>query len=355
MRDMGVRTLLLSLLTVVAVATTGNTATAATPAAPPRAVVESASASWVIVHDTRSTSPISVGARGGAFEAISLVGDACTLSPNQSPPWTPGTPISVVGDSYVQAEPANGYFSMRVHVQQECDRFSDSAPGLSYGETLLTSAPNGYLTEARDGDHAGHLIRYQTPNEVTTFATPFPISTPWIAVAGDAGVVAYTVPTKTTSTPSLIRFMPWTKPGSWRTLFTSAPRTTLACTPPSSTYVACTVQARGPGLLALDGNSRTWLYAAHPTACRQVSLATAGNTLVALETSNAGVCTAGQLYQLAADGRLTNGSSRRLYSVPAGIHGGLGGILVSTADQHYVMRLKNVTDPGSIAWPAQGY
>ncbi len=355
MRETGVRTLLLSFLTVVAVATTGNTAIAAAPAARPRAVVESASASWVVVHDTRSTSPISAGAHGGAFEATSLSGDACVLSPDQSPPWTPGTPISVVGNSYVQAAPADGGYSMRVHAQQECDRFSDSTPGLPYGETLLTSAPDGYVTETEDGNHAGHLTRYQTPNRVTTFATPFPNSTPWVAVAGDAGVVAYTVPTKTTSTPSRIRFMPWTKPGSWSTLFTSAPRTALACTPPSSTYVACTVQAGGPGLLALNGHSRTWLYAAHPTACRHISIATAGNTLVALETSNAGACTTGQLYQLNANGRLINGSSTRLYSVPAGIHGGLGGILVSTADQHYVMRLKNVTDQGSIAWPAQGY
>ena len=311
----------------------------------------------MVVHDTRSASPITEGANSGVFEATELNGMACILSPTNRPPWTLNLPISVVGDSYVQVVPATDLAppALYVHEQQECDDFTDGLGNLPAGEALLTAAPGGLVTSTVTKSGISHLNWYRYSEPAVTFAPPFHAGTLWLAVGGDAGIVAFTLPTETVTAKSAIRFMPWKHPGRWTTLLTAAPRTALACTPPLSSHVTCTEQGRGPALITLNGGSRVWLYAAHPGVCRHVEIATAGPLLAALETSNSGVCTAGKLYQLEANGRLVGGSSKRLWSVPGGIHGGLGGILVSTVDQHYVMRLKNVNDAGVIAHPAQGY
>jgi hypothetical protein len=148
--------------------------------------------------------------------------------------------------------------------------------------------------------------------------------------------------------------MSWTTPGTWRTLYNAHGERYVGCSAPSRTHVVCSsmgLDAEVPqlGLFRLKDGAVTWLRKTHPKVCTHLDWATSGKDLVAIQTSDAGVCTRGKLLRFSASGALV-GSTRR-YSALGGVTVGLGRILVSRDDQRVLYSLTGVTRTPTVLVP----
>jgi hypothetical protein len=220
------------------------------------------------------------------------------------------------------------------------------------GEIVVAAAPHGWVTEASTATEGRfgtvQRLTYVRPDGARVdLGEPFPEGQSIQFAASDTGLVLTPGVSDENHFASQVRFLSWSHPHAWRTIFVSARDVDVECAPSSSSHVACSATslasgAQRYGLVALDGSGARWIQTSHPRACTRIRFATRGHDLVAVATSDAGACTKGRLFRFASDGALIEGTSHRYSS--ASIHVGLGDtVVVSSLDQRHIDTLTGVT------------
>jgi hypothetical protein len=353
-------TRLLRLTTVVAV-TAGLLASAApAQAAPPpaRAVVLTASAQYAVYAVKASAKHLNPGnPNRGALYAVDAKGHRQALPAFKNA----GRQVQLVGSSLVQARQVyvpDGSYQVVRYLDLRTGRAGEAR--LSDGDAALTAAPGGFVRAHRTGETTAlgepQTLSLQTYDGTqTALGDPFPDGIGYSLVAGDGGLLAATATSdETPNADARIRYMSWSTPGTWRTLYDAHGERYVGCSAPSRTSVVCSsmgLDAEVPqlGLFRLRDGAVTWLRKAHPKVCTHLDWATSGANLVAIETSDAGACTRGRLIRFSASGALV-GSARR-YSAIGGVTVGLGRILVSRDDQRVLYSLTGVTRTPQVLVP----
>jgi hypothetical protein len=259
-------------------------------------------------------------------------------------------PPKLVADSLVQAKVTNyGPYQELIHYRnlttgQEATVLgdvNDSLASASLGgwvmfHTTDKTADFGYVSELRQ-------VNYDGTQE--SYGTPFPEGESFAVTGSNSGLIATNRPSDENHARATVRFMSWNKPGQWRTLYSGARDASVGCAPAAARWVACNVTGFGSKGLALISTGTQpihWLKNTHPGACQKVDYATAGDNLVAIETSDAGVCDTGKLYRFNADTSLASSKTKR-YNVNDGINSGLYKIIVGKSDQSRLYSLTGVT------------
>ena len=322
---------------------------AATP--PGRAVVLVASEQYAVYAVKASTKPLNPGnPNRGALYAVDAKGRRQALRTFKNS----GRRVELMGSSLMQTrrvDPPGGISYQVVHFQDLRTGRSGEVP-MTDGDSAMTAAPGGFVRAHRTGETTQlgerQTLSLQTyAGEQTPLGEPFPDGNGFSLVAGSGGLLASSATSdETPNADARIRYMDWRKPGVWRTLYDAHAERYVGCSTPSRTYVVCSsmgLDSEVPqiGLFRLRDFTVTWLNAKHPKVCKRLDWATAGSNLVAIETSDAGVCTKGKLIRMSPAGTLV-GSTRR-YSALGGVTAGLGKILVSRTDQRVLFSLTGVT------------
>lgn len=335
-------------LTAGLVVGAGACAQAAPP--PARAVVLVASAKYAVYTAKASAKPLNPGnPNRGALYAVDTRGRRQALPEFKNA----GRQVELVRGSIIQTRMV--YVAEGGHqavYYRDLDSGRSGVEHLTDDDVALTAAPGGFVRAHRTGETTAlgpiqTLSLQSFAGKRTPLGTPFPDGTGYSLQAGDGGVLASTTTSDETSNPDArIRFMSWSTPGVWRTIFDAHGERYVGCTPPSRTHVVCSslgLDAEVPqiGLFRLRDGAVTWFNKEHPKACTKLDWATSGSSLVAIEKSDAGACTRGKLIRMNTDGALA--ASTRRYSALGGVTVGLGRILVSRDDQRVVSSLTGVT------------
>lgn len=323
-------------------------AEAATP--PGRAVVVTASEQYAVYAVKASAKPLNPGnPNHGALYAVDAKGHRQALKTFKNA----GRRVELMGSSLMQTREVylpDGSYQL-VHFQDLKTGRSGEAR-MTDGDYAMTAAPGGFVRAHRTGETTSlgerQTLSLQTSaGERTPLGEPFPDGVGFGLVAGSGGLLASTATSdETSNADARIRYMDWKKPGVWRTLYNAHAERYVGCSTPSRTSVVCSsmgLDSEVPqiGLFRLRDAKVTWLNAKHPKVCKRLDWATSGSSLVAIETSDAGVCTKGKLIRMSASGKLAG--STRHYSAIGGVTAGLGKVLVSRTDQRVLYSLTGVT------------
>jgi hypothetical protein len=285
----------------------------------------------------------------GTLFAIDAAGRRRTLGSFTGPDYT----VELVGSSLIQTRNVQGTDSSHQEVHYLDLRSGRTGTAvLTGGDGALASAPGGFVRAHRTGETTAlgeptELSREAYDGTQTALGDPFPDGAGFGLAAGDGGLLASTSTNdETPNVDSRIRFMSWSTPGRWRTIYDAHASLSVGCSAPSSTYVACTAQGEnspgpGTGLFRLSDGKVRWLTKSHPKVCKHIDTTTYRSNIVGIETSSAGVCTRGKLIRFSADGKLV--ASKRHFSALGSIHAGLGRILVDKGDQSVLYTLTGVT------------
>ena len=159
----------------------------------------------------------------------------------------------------------------------------------------------------------------------------------------DSGLIAYPLEVDEACTSSQVRFQPWTDPGTWRTVYAGSTRSCIQCAPATTSSVACRVTQPNRGLvvISLRGGAPHYLRNAAPRLCQTVDYTTSKDDLVAIETTDAGACTKGEVYRFGQDKKVAVSKAR--YGALGSVRAGLGRIIVSKGQQQVIYGLSGVT------------
>lgn len=335
----------------------GAPAQAAAPP-PARAVVLTASAQYAVYTVKASAKPLNPGnPNRGKLYAVDAAGHRQALSTFKNA----GRQVQLMGSSLIQTKQV--YLPDRNYQEVHWLDLRSGRTGrieLSDNDAGLTAAPGGFVRGHRTGETTAlgepQTLSLQTwDGAQTPLGNPYPEGLGYSLVAGDGGLLASTATSdETRNADARIRYMSWSALGVWRTLYDAHGERYVGCSAPSRTHVVCSsmgLDAEVPqlGLFRLKDGAVTWLRKVHPKVCRDLDWATSGANLVAIERSDAGVCTRGKLIRFSASGALV-GSARR-YSALGGVTVGLGRILVSRDDQRVLYSLTGVTRTPTVLVP----
>jgi hypothetical protein len=315
-----------------------------------RAVVLTASDDFAIYRVKASARNLNAGDYyGGDLFAISSTGHKRAL-----PTFRDGSPgLALVRDTLVQAKNHSTVNSSYYTVHYlDLSSGREGTITLAPGDAELAAAPGGFVRGYRPdiATSYGEVLDLEVESysgAAVELGTPYPDGRTYSVVAGDSGLIATTA--SSDEFPNLdatVRYMSWTHPGAWTTIYDAHRAVYLNCARPSASSVACaatdiTTAAATYGVITLRTGKAVWLTSAHPGICRRLDYATYGSNLVAIETSSAGACTDGQLIRFGADGSFA--ASTKRYSGLGAIQAGLGEILASSRQQQEIDSLTGVT------------
>lgn len=192
----------------------------------------------------------------------------------------------------------------------------------------------------------------------TDLGIPYPDGQLPGLTTSDSGVIATPGVSDEQRFRTKVLYQPWKTVGtSWRTILTTKDeQVSIGCAPSSGSYAACVRspeegEGEGPftyGLISLTGGGARWMVDSHPKACKRILFATLGSNLVAIENSDAGVCTKGKLYRFTWVGGLVGGGSHHYDSTSlltglGGASGGAAKIVVGSLGQRHIDTLTGVT------------
>jgi hypothetical protein len=325
---------------------------------PARAVVLTASGQYAVYAVKASTKPLNPGnPNRGKLYAVDAQGHRQALPTFKNA----GRQVLLLGSTLLQTRevylPDRSY--QEVHYLDLRSGRTGRVP-LSDNDAALSAAPGGFVRGHRTGETTAlgepETLSLQTYDGTQTpLGDPYPDGLAYGLVAGDGGLLASTATSdETPNADARIRYMSWSAPGVWRTLYDAHAERYVGCSAPSRTHVVCSsmgLDAKVPqlGLFRLRDGAVTWLRRTHPKVCTHLDWATSGADLVAIETSDAGVCTQGRLIRFSTSGTLV-GSTRR-YNALGGVTVGLGRILVSRDDQRVLYSLTGVTRTPKVLVP----
>jgi hypothetical protein len=206
------------------------------------------------------------------------------------------------------------------------------------------AAPGGWIAVRSAAAGAGaHVLRYSTSGAATDLGAPMAGSSLFSVAPGPKGVVAYSRNGDDTTGTGLIRYMPYSTPGRWRTLLAAGPGRSTFCGRPTGTAVVCearTSKHSGQVLLSLTSSRRVWVDD-HRTVCQTNAFVAVGSTAVARESTTSRTCRNRRLTQISMTGRVTY-SKALSGEHGASITDGLGGILLMSADQRRIVSISDV-------------
>lgn len=326
---------------------TGCVAANAQPSASavkPKVVVVEASASQ-IVFARKSTG------KNLVFPAGTLYARDAARKETKLSSFVAAQPVLLSGATLIQVVPAEGTFTHpkggRVVHYRDLASGAEGRATVAPGETVTAVAPAGWVTEETTGQTDQGAVQTLTRQFISGASTdlgqPFADGTGFSVTSGVTGLVAYSTDGADQNGSGTVRYMAWSRPGVWLTLYHSTTSVELTCAEPSSTSVACNDfdGGKGLGLLALDHSKNVWLRSAHPKACQYLDYVTVRSNLVGVAINNDGSCTKGEVYRLGAGKVLA--TSKRTY-FPYSLTAGFGGILTGPTTQASVQLLNGVTE-----------
>lgn len=257
--------------------------------------------------------------------------------------------LFLVGDFLVQGSGRSGQTPPRVRYRN----LSTGATAQVTSKTtdaLESAAPDGWVVQ-RTGqvqpDSQFSLVRVRPDGSETELGVPFPDFIDggvgyWVQ-ASDSGLIAFPKEVDESCTTSQVKFQPWSDAGTWRTVFTGAPRSCIECASAATNSVACRVLQPDKGLVTipLRGAAPHYLKNSHPKLCQTVDYATSNDDLVAIETTDAGSCTKGLVYRFGQNKKVATSTIR--FGALGSIRTGLGRILVSGSQQEAIDGLSGAT------------
>lgn len=312
-----------------------------------RAVAVASSGDWLVYKRQVSTSDLTPSPqKGDLLYATDTAGHVTHLTDFQRA--STGR-LSLVDDFLVQASRPSGQAAQQV-------RYRDLATGTTAQVTakahdvVVSAAPDGWVVQREgriDPSSEFSLVRVRPDGTETGLGVPFPDyidgGVGYLLQPSDSGLIAYPLRVDEVCASSQVRFQPWSDPGGWRTIYSGAARSCIGCAPATASSVACRATQPDKGLvvISLRGRAPHYLRNSHPRLCQSVDYATSKDDLVAIETTDAGACTKGEVYRFGQDKKLAISKGR--YDALGSIRAGLGRIVVSKRQQQLIYGLSGVT------------
>jgi hypothetical protein len=192
------------------------------------------------------------------------------------------------------------------------------------------AAPHGWVYDTFVGGDR-HLVSQTYAGVRTDLGDPMQAGTDYSVQISASGVVA--TGNNDEDSDGRIRYMSWSRPGVFRTLY-SPPSMENECGVPSSQYAACTIDFGPTALLPVTGGKRT----VKRVACvREVT--TFGSLAVWVDNHESG-CPSGRLGAVSPTGKV-NYAAQRFSPDPPII--ALGRIVVARSDQRALLTLTGVS------------